>query len=80
MIILIPYQLIGEIIALVLFIMAFIEAEVRGRIILVSIFVLSFLLPWLFPSRIISLLCLLAKLGIGMGSYIFLRYRGYFRR
>jgi hypothetical protein len=80
MIISIPYAMIGEVIALVLFIMAFIEAETRGRIFLVSIFVMLFLLPWLFPSSIASLLCLVAKLAVGMGCYIFLRTRKYFRR
>jgi len=80
MIIPIPYELIGEVIALTLFILAFIEAEVRGRIILVSVFVLLFLLPRFFPSSNLSLLCLLVKLSVGMGSYIFLKYRGYFRR
>jgi hypothetical protein len=80
MIIQIPYQLIGEIIALTLFILAFIEAEIKGRIFLVSVFVLLFLLPWLFPSRIMSLLSLITKLAVGMGCYIFLKYRGYFRR
>lgn len=80
MIIQIPYALIGEVIALTLFILAFKEAELRGRIFLVSIFVFLLLIPWLFPSSIMSLLCLLTKLAVGMGSYIFLRYRGYFRR
>jgi len=80
MIIRIPYALIGECIAVILFTLAFIEAEVRGRIFLVSIFVLLFLLPRLFPSSIMSLLCLVAKLAVGMGCYIFLKYRGYFRR
>ncbi len=76
----IPYRLIGEGIALILFILAFIEAEAKGRIFLVSIFVLLFLFPLLFPSSIMSLLCLLARLAVGMGCYIFLKYRGYFTR
>jgi hypothetical protein len=75
---LIPYGLIGEGIALLLSILAFIKAEDKGRILLVTLWGLSFLLPIIFPSVVIIYVCFFLRLAIGMGCYIFLKYHGYF--
>lgn len=76
----IPYGLIGEGISLFLSILAFIEAEDKGRILLVSLWALSFILPMIFPSLISSRISFFLRLATGIGSYIYLRYHGHFPR
>lgn len=72
----IPYGAIGEGIAFILIVFAFIESDNKGRIILAVLYFVTFLLPSVFPSRILSLICSLARLFIGAGCFIYLKYQG----
>jgi hypothetical protein len=76
----IPYALIGQGVALLLAILAFSEAEDKGRILLVGLWALSFLLPIVFPSLIMRQVNLFLRLAIGIGCFVYLRYKGYFIR
>lgn len=73
-IILIPYEAIGTIVAIVLIVLAFYHADIKGRIIILSLSSLTFVLPRLFPSPTLHVVCWAARLFIGMGSYIYLKY------
>jgi hypothetical protein len=70
----IPYGNIGTIVAIVLIVLAFFHADINGRIIILSLSGLTFLLPRLFPSPTLHVICWAARLFIGMGSYIYLKY------
>jgi len=72
----IPYAAIGEFIAIILAIVAFISAGDKGRIFLIVSFLLTICIQNLFPSRPISLICHLARLMIGIGSFIYLKLQG----
>jgi hypothetical protein len=73
----IPYNLIGEGLALVFLVMAFIEAEAKFRIVLVVSYLLTFLLSRLFPSATFYLICSISRLLIGVACFIYLKYHGY---
>ena len=73
----IPYAAIGEGIALILIVFAFIESDNKGRIFLATSYFVTFLLPSIFPSKILFLIGSLARLFIGAGSFIYLKYQGY---
>lgn len=70
-----PYILIGNIIALVLAVLAFNEAGNPGRIALVLLIGATFLVPKLVPGPTIPYLMLAARSVIGIGCYIFYRWR-----
>jgi hypothetical protein len=72
----IPYALIGDLIALALIALAFYWAESEGRIFLIVIVSLTYLLPRLFPSGALSLICLIARYLIGICCYIYLKFTG----
>jgi len=72
----IPYAAIGEGIAIILIVYAFIESDTKGRIFLAVSYLLTFLLPSIFPSRILSVIGSLARLIIGAGCFIYLKYQG----
>jgi hypothetical protein len=55
-------------------VLAFYHADVAGRIIILFLSGMTFLLPRLFPSPILHVICWAARLFIGMGSYIYLKY------
>ena len=76
----IPYELIGQGVALLLSILAFFQAEDKGKILLVSLWVLSFMLPLFFPSLIIGRIGPFLRLAIGIGCFVYLKYQGYFSR
>jgi lipid-A-disaccharide synthase-like uncharacterized protein len=73
------YGLIGEGIALLLSILTFIEAEEKGKIVLIALWALSFLLTIVFLSFIMRQVSLSLRLATGIGSFIYLSYQGYFR-
>ena len=50
--------------------LAFREAEVGGRAVILSALVLSFLLPEVFSSRLLELTCRTGRLLFGAGCYL----------
>jgi len=71
----IPYGTIGLGIALIFMGMAFSEADPTGRIVILSVLVLSFLLPALFSSRLLEVVCRIGRLFFGAGCYIYWKYK-----
>lgn len=74
------FRMAGELIVLALAIPAFLEAEEKGRVFIASTYGLSLLLPYIFPHPAFSTVCWGARLFLGLGSYIYLKTRGYFQR
>jgi len=70
----IPYQQIGEGVAFILIIVAFIEAENKGRIIIAALFLSTLILPALFHLPSPKLIGTVARLLIGTGCYIYHKY------
>ena len=70
-----PYFLIGNIIAVALGGLAFYEAGIKGRIVLLVLFGATFLVPKLVPGLTISYFMIAARMVIAVGCYIFIRWR-----
>jgi len=73
----IPYSTIIIGIALFLGILAFIESEARGRIFLATVMILLLILPFIFPKSLIRLLCIFGWFALGIGSYLYLKWHGF---
>jgi hypothetical protein len=71
----IPYDAIGLGIALVFMALAFIESELTGRIVILGVLLISFILPAVFPSFVLSVICRIGRLLFGAGCFIYWRYR-----
>ena len=72
----IGFRLIGDGLALLLCILAIIEANIKERIFILAYLALSFTLPIIFHSPLLSNICYYARIGLGIGCYIYLRFRG----
>lgn len=70
-----PYFLIGNVIAIALSALAFYEAGVKGRIVILVLVGATFLVPKLVPGLTISYLMVAARMVIGIGCTIFIRWR-----
>jgi hypothetical protein len=68
-----PYQLLVNIIVFIIFIVAFITADTRGKIILGLIMASLFILPFMFPFRVIKWACLVGKAIFGIGCYFYIK-------
>jgi energy-coupling factor transporter transmembrane protein EcfT len=71
----IPYDEIGLVIALAFMVMAFRESGLAGRIVIAGVLLMSFVLPAVFPSMALSVICKIGRLLFGAGCFIFWRYR-----
>jgi hypothetical protein len=71
----IPYAAIGLVIAIAFMVMAFRESGLKGRIVIAGFLIISFILPAIFPSMVISVICSVGRLLFGAGCFIFWRYR-----
>jgi hypothetical protein len=71
----IPYAAIGLIIALAFMALAFRESELTGRIAIIGFLLISFILPAIFHSLTMSVICSVGRLLFGAGCFIFWRYR-----
>ena len=66
---------------LVIAIMAFLEAQDKGRAFLIVSMSLSFLLPQIFPSRTMTILCYVGRVMIAVGCLVYLKWEsGIFSR
>ncbi len=72
----IGYRLIGDGLAILLCILAFIETDKKGKTFILAYLALSFALPTFFHSPLFSNICYFARIGLGIGCYIYLRYQG----
>ena len=71
----IPYDLIGTGIAIILIALAIYEADIKGRIIILALTLLTFLLPALFRSAVLNLICYITRLLLGIVCYIYLKWQ-----
>jgi hypothetical protein len=71
----VPYFLIGNAAALVAGVLAFIEAELPGRVVIVILLGGTFLVPKLVPGVTILYIMLAARMVIAVGCYLFYRWR-----
>jgi hypothetical protein len=71
----IPYDAIGLGIAVIFMILAFLISELTGRIVIIGFLLISFILPAVFPSMVMSVICSVGRLLFGAGCFIFWRYR-----
>jgi len=71
----IPYQLIGTIIALGIMAYAFYEAETTGRWVILVLAAATLIVPKIFPSSTVGLLCFIARILIAIACYIYLKIR-----
>ena len=76
----IPYELIANIIVLIVFIFAFITAETKGKIILATIAAFLLILPYIFPTREVALAGFVGKAIFGIACYLYLKMSGFLKR
>ncbi len=68
-----PYEQFVNIIVLIIFIVAFLTADTKGKIILSLIMASLFILPFMFPFRVIRWVCFAGKAIFGIGCYIYIK-------
>jgi len=61
---------------IVVAVLAFLEAQVKGRIFLIVSVSLTFLLPRIFPSITMTILCFVSRIMIAVGCLIYLKWQG----
>ena len=54
---------------------AFVEAEDRGRVLIASLMGAAFLLPRLFPSLTLRLVCFVARMILAIGCVVYLKWK-----
>lgn len=72
-----PYSLILHFLVLVFFVLAFLSAGWKGKLILVGIFVVVFGLPYLVHPGRWAWVFVAAKALFGVGCYLFIRRAGF---
>ncbi|NIM91927.1 MAG: hypothetical protein GTO17_13390 [Candidatus Aminicenantes bacterium] len=72
----IPYGSIGNILALALAILAFSMAENKGRIIIATVMGSLFILPYLFSSAALSIICFVGRMVFGIGCLLYIKWQG----
>ncbi len=68
-----PYELLVNIIVLIIFIIAFITADTRGKIILTLIMALLFISPFMFSFPVFRWVCFVGKAIFGIGCYFYIK-------
>jgi hypothetical protein len=61
---------------IVVAVMAFLEAQDKGRVFLIVSMSLTFLLPRIFPSITMTILCFVSRIMIAVGCLIYLKWQG----
>jgi hypothetical protein len=72
-----PYPIIINFLVLVFFLLAFLSAELKGKLILLGIVVLLFGLPAIVSFGSVSWIVYGAKVIFGLGCYLFIRKQGF---
>jgi len=75
-----PYLPLINFVVFIIFIFAFITAEIRGKIILVVIMALLFILPYLFPFSAVVWACFVGKVIFGIACFLYIRVHGFLKR
>lgn len=72
-----PYPIIINFLVLVFFLLAFLSAEIKGKLILLGIAVLLFGLPAIVSFGSLAWIIYAAKVVFGLGCYLFIRKQGF---
>ncbi len=72
-----PYPIIINFLVLVFFLLAFLSAELKGKLILLGIAVLLFGLPTIVSFDSVSWIVYGSKVIFGLGCYLFIRKQGF---
>ena len=72
-----PYPIIINFLVLVFFLLAFLSAELKGKLILLGIAILLFGLPTIVSFDSVSWIVYGAKVIFGLGCYLFIRKQGF---
>ena len=72
-----PYPLIINFLVLVFFLLGFLSAELKGKLILLGIAVLLFGLPVIVSFGSMTWIMYAAKVIFGLGCYLFIRKQGF---
>jgi len=72
-----PYPIIINFLVLVFFLLAFLSAEFKGKLILLGIAVLLFGLPAIVSFGSVAWMIYAAKVLFGLGCYLFIRKQGF---
>jgi hypothetical protein len=76
----IPYakiiSLVINLIVIVIFVYAFLNAEAKGRVIMTVILALLFILPLLFTASAIYWICYAGKIILGLTCYLYVKGKG----
>ncbi|MCX6575566.1 MAG: hypothetical protein NTV82_04125 [Candidatus Aminicenantes bacterium] len=67
--------LIGNVLSVVLAVWAVYEADGPGRLIIIALLVLTFLIPALWSASLVSLICFIGRLILGIGCFIYLKWQ-----
>ena len=70
--------LIATAFALTCIALAWKESGLYGKIFLGLAVVLSFVLPYVFPSYVMSASCTIGRMVLGVGCFLYVKYHGYF--
>jgi len=65
-----------NLIVIVIFVYAFLNAEAKGRVIMTVILALLFILPVLFPVSAIFWVCYAGKVIFGLSGYLYVKGKG----
>ena len=66
--------LIGNVASVVLAVWAAYEADGAGRLVIAVLLVLSFLISKLWPGIVVSLICFVGRVLLGIGCLIYLKW------
>ncbi len=68
-------SLIGNVLSVVLAGWAVYEADGAGRLIILALLVLTFLVPALWSSSLVNLVCFTGRIFLGIGCFIYLQWQ-----
>ena len=72
-----PYQIIINFLVIVFFVLAFLSAELKKKLILLGIMILLFGLPYIISFNSLSWILYAARIVFGLVCYIFIRRQGF---
>jgi hypothetical protein len=68
------YGWVANLLSIIVAVVAFTQAQEKGRIAILVLMGSAFGIPYLWPSRTVALVCFLAKIFIAIGCYIYVKW------
>ena len=69
-----PYGFIGDMLAVIVAVVAFVQAGPKGRIVIAWLMGSAFVIPRIAPSPTVSIVCFIARILIAIGCYLYIRW------